>query len=874
MTALGRRVVTVLPDSFEESVKFYVAPVLGLAVMILIVTVYGWLSPFKPTISISLFAGLLLLCLVFEKQRSVLFRDWLILCGFAIVATIPIFAPAIRFDSFNPFNDTFTYLVHGQWLQQHAFSEIAQSSGFFPAETQVVLYQRAGHRMGGSFFLGFVQSLFNLKWSYYAYLPTVGLAFTLGSLAIGGVIRKVVPVSRPVCLALCSIPALSMNGFVFGAQYGFLPQTFGLAFAAGLIGLIPGLIEHTLNAKPNWKQQFVNLLPLSLCTAALLIAYSDMFPVVGAGVGLFLLLMIFLSWSDRNRIVVAFLIFSVQVMAVVNVEGVRIFRNFIHTLLGAASGSVHFGWPVLWSPIQFIANSFGMKAPFDSNVFFVDRLFSIWIFPVLLVAIVVILAKILRTKSKNPTILLLVCINVIFWLAFLKFRYATTGLGAEVGNTFLQFKLSNWLAPYNIGLLGIAIAWLWVNGETCKRVFKSTVLVSLMAGAVIQFAIVSQMFTQQFQDETMQKHSPFNVFLDLRSRVASIPKDEVIYLGIPNEHHKIAQMAAYVMFDRKLAGSYKDGYLRGSLPADERDMPFEVADWMIQLKPTPTADENPLNRVGPFLLRRAPFAFYNLKSVSGAYSTETGAGKTWNWVNDSVDYQFSHIGKTPKAQVHFQYLLSGKPRTMTIQFRTVSGKELAVFKIPLKGGWGEYESPVIDTGSQDVVVRISADGKPLRLSPGDAREAKFLIQNIFLNRGEKKHKRVRISSVYKLESTSGAYQPETDGKTTWNWVKDAVTYQFSHAGENTKAKVKFQYLLAGNPRTLLVEVSSQSGQHLSTFKIPMKGGWGVYESPVLEVPAQPVMVHITADGEPVLLSDHDSRKAKFLIRNMSIKSAW
>ena len=72
----------------------------------------------------------------------------------------------------------------------------------------------------------------------------------------------------------------------------------------------------------------------------------------------------------------------------------------------------------------------------------------------------------------------------------------------------------------------------------------------------------------------MQKHSPFNVFLDLRSRVANIPKDQVIYLGIPFDHHKIAQMVAYVLSDRKLAGKYEDGYLRRFIPEGERNMPI------------------------------------------------------------------------------------------------------------------------------------------------------------------------------------------------------------------------------------------------------------------------------------------------------------
>ncbi len=730
LTTVGRRIADLLPNPFRDSVGLYISPLLGLVGVVLITTLYGWLSPFKTGVSLSLSAGLLILGMAFEKRRLELLRDWMIVSAFVIVATIPILAPAIRFNSFNSFNDTFTYLVHSQWLQEHAFSELARASGFFPAETQVVLYQGAGHRMGASFFLGFVQSLFHMEWSYYAYQATVGLVFALGCLAIGGVIQQVVPVSRALCFALCTLPAFSMNGFVFGAQYGFFPQTFGLSFSAGLACLIPALVAHTLSARPSWTRQFWHLLPLTLCCAALLITYNDMFPMVGAGIGLFLLLVCFLYWGEKNLILSSVLIFAVQVLAVVNIEGIRIIRNFLHTLLNAASGAVHFGWPVLWSPIQFVAHSFGMKSPFDSNVFWVDRLVSSWVFPIVLIAMVVILVKILRTKPRSLTLLFLISVNVIFWLAYLKFRYATAGLDGQVGNTFLQFKVAKWLAPFNLGLLGISIAWILVNSEPYKRVCRYLFVTAFVAGMSIHYFIVAQMFTLQFQNETMQKHSPFNVFLDLRSRVASIPKDQVIYLGIPAEHHKIAQMVAYTLFDRKLAGKYEDGYLRGSSPENERDMPMESADWMIQLKSTQSPDENPLDRVGPFLIRRAPFSFYNLESVKGSYSTETGEMKTWNWVKEAVEYRFQHVGKTPRTKVKFQYLLSGDPRMLFVDLSTYSGKKIAAFKIPMKGGWGDYESPIVETNSEDIVIRISADGVPVRLSAGDPREAKFLIQNL------------------------------------------------------------------------------------------------------------------------------------------------
>jgi len=194
-------------------------------------------------------------------------------------------------------------------------------------------------------------------------------------------------------------------------------------------------------------------------------------------------------------------------------------------------------------------------------------------------------------------------------------------------------------------------------------------------------------------------------------------------------------MVAYILSDRKLAGKYEDGYLRGSLPENERDMRTEIADWMIQWKPLQKSDENPLNRIGPFFIRHAPFVFYNLKEMKGAYNTETVNTKTWNWVKDCVEYRFDHIGKIPTSKVKFQFCLSGKPRTLTLEVNTYSGKKIASFAIPMNGGWGEYESPVIQSNSEDIVIRLTADGEPVRLSESDSRKTKFLIQNLSFESG-------------------------------------------------------------------------------------------------------------------------------------------
>ena len=57
-------------------------------------------------------------------------------------------------------------------------------------------------------------------------------------------------------------------------------------------------------------------------------------------------------------------------------------------------------------------------------------------------------------KLLNNSILF-ISANLLFVFLFVKFRYFTSGFNAdEIGNTFLQYKISGWMAPFNlIGLI-------------------------------------------------------------------------------------------------------------------------------------------------------------------------------------------------------------------------------------------------------------------------------------------------------------------------------------------------------------------------------------------------------------------------------------
>jgi hypothetical protein len=722
-----------MPGEIKTRIGFYVTPVLGLAILVFAASLYGHLWPFTFPRTAMLIVGLCGVSLLFEKNRRELFSDVASSCAFAVFVSFAVLAPAFRFDAFNPFNDTFTYLVHSQWLQQHSYSELARVTGFFPAETQVALYQAAGNRMGASFFLALVQSLFKLDWSYNAYLPTAAFVFVAGSLAMGGIVRQIVPLSRRGCLLLCTLPAISMNGFVFGAQYGFLPQTFGLAFAAGVTATLPPVLRRMLRVAPGWRACAVLALPLALCAALVMLSYTDMFMALAAGIAFFLLLVCCMDRERIRPVLRLVLVLFVEVGLILNVELVGLVRNFVHIALNAAAGNLQFGWPMPWAPVQFLAYSFGLKSHFNGDVLVLDKTISVFVFPVVLAVIAALAVSLLRSRSRRLPVLLLLCINAVFAVAFLKFRYFSPNVvDGYVGQTFLQFKLSNWLAPYNLALFGASLGLLYLAARKYRRAMLVFFCAVLCAGMFIHYRIVAQMLTTQFQDETALNRSGFNLFLDLRSRVQAIPKDSVMYLGIPFVHHKLTQMVLYVLHDRKLIGDYQDGYLQGTIPPAERNLPVDMAEWIIFYQPIPTPNEDPLARIGPLLIRRAPFSFYAVKNVEGAYGTEFSGMNSWNWVKDSVRYELQRVGSVGVARLSFKYLVAGHERTLNVAVATAEGKKLASYTVAMPPGWGEFTGPEFKTDQKDLVVSMTASGDPTRLSNNDPRETKFLIQNFAL----------------------------------------------------------------------------------------------------------------------------------------------
>ena len=733
--ALGRRVVDLLPPIMHRTMGFYVAPILGLAFLVLFATLYGWLSPFKPMYSIPAACGLAAVAVAFERKKRQMFREYVHVVLFGVICSLPILASVLLYDGYNPLTDIFTYLVQSQWLQSHSFAEKAVASGYYPALSQVVNYQTSGSRMGGSFLLGYVQSLFALRWSYDAYLATVSLSFVAGCLSMGGIIRQVVPVRKSVVLALAIIPAFSMNGFVYGAEWGFFPQTLGLAFALGLTALYPYLTKLLVSRDCSWVRIARYVLPASLCTAGLLFAYNEPFPIFAAAMGLFIIITVLTHLNAMKAIGVCFAFYALEVLVLIHYEAIRIAKNLYQTL-SISHGLATIGWPVLWSPLQFLAHSFGLKTPFENGIHGLDYAISTWGFAVFFTVLCVILFRFMRVHLKRRvTLSFLFCVELVLVLFFLKFRYLSPSMSAiEVGHTFLQFKISKYTAPFSLALGGIGWAIVWYYGKTYRLFLAYFFAAVMVLGLILQCFGISKNLNQHFLTEMQRPRSPFEALLQLREAVSSIAPDEVIHIDLGESHSKLRQMVAYVLYDRKIASDYRDdGYIVGQLPLGERVMSPQNANWLITTNANSDLCPHNGQSVGPFLLLKEPFHYTTLDTHAGAYNTESDAkGNTLSWVANAANFSFTTTGVSHEVRYRFSLKNHADPRKFSLQLKTDSGEVLAQDFRVLPVGATAIESPWLKTEARHFILHVEADGKPERLSKRDGREAKFVIMNLKL----------------------------------------------------------------------------------------------------------------------------------------------
>src|ERR1017187_8138369 len=224
-TVIGWRPPALLPWRLRPEARIFFSPLLGLAVVLHLAVLLGWIGHgYRQPICLLVMVVPLVVSLWGRRNVTTLMKSILLVILFAVVASAGVLYRVWRYATINPYSDVFTYLVHGQWLKSHGFAEPAIRSGNYPAVSLVLAFQLIGMRMGASFMLGYIQALMGADWSYQVYPAAVAIPVVACALAVAGAAYSA---CRRISLALLCGAAigLTLNGLSYGAGNGFFAQT-------------------------------------------------------------------------------------------------------------------------------------------------------------------------------------------------------------------------------------------------------------------------------------------------------------------------------------------------------------------------------------------------------------------------------------------------------------------------------------------------------------------------------------------------------------------------------------------------------------------------------------------------------------------------
>lgn len=734
-TLLGRALGSMTPVMLRGSLKFYVAPVLGLATLTIFASIVGRVVPLGGNVGIPfLLIAALLVAIANEPRPTDALRHTLHVSGFGFVCGTFILAPLFLFGGFNPHNDTFTYLAHAQWLQEHAFSEAISSDRVTPLTTQIFLYQREDLRMGGSFLLALIQSLLHLRWAFEAYPAVIVAAVSSGCLAIGfPLARRLRSTPRSIRYAILSLPAFTLGGLVFGGSMGFMPQTLGLAFGSGVLFASGLILQRVARVRGSWRNVFAHALPLVLLLTAAIYTYSEMAPflVLSLAGGC-----LYVAWNRREWTRIA--VFSSAAGALtcifLNTEMIRAF-SAIRTQSGLVVGSA-----VEWSLAGYFAHAVGVHGgAWDifqwSRRGYGDQ-FGIYLGIALIGLILFLLlsarreiARFIRSGALMPSALMLILLAAgLFYFRF----FARSPFEGGVGQSWSAFKLTEWAHPFAMIFVLVAV----IKIATKLKRHGGSAIVFLFSIGIASAVDTSTSRIKPVMESYPGVNNLYVFLTTLRSVAAEACKQpQTIFLALNGSNIKLRQMVVLFLPDWKLVADWHgDDAIFPYLPADQRVSLVTANSCVIELASVTTHVTNGM-KVGPLRIGQAdPKPHIELERVAGGYGRESDGSNWWYWINQGIRFSlkptFVPLAATT-TKLHFEVAARG-PQTLSIVLtandkrisevnRTVDGSKLETIDVDLP----------IQPG-QVAQLDITSNGIPTPLGLTDSRVASWSVRNLIV----------------------------------------------------------------------------------------------------------------------------------------------
>lgn len=739
-TIIGRACCNLFPYRFKPIIKYYSSPILGLSILTIFSSIYGKILPYGNSIILPIcFAIIFLWSLQYEIEVKIAIKHAFTMSLFGIICGVSIFGALFFYGAINGHNDAFTYFVHSSWLQDHAFCETISTVNVNAATTQVYLYQQKGFRMGASFLLALFQSLLHIKWSYEIYPALVISSIGACCSSIGPCISKtLLKTNRLMRFLILSLPAFSFGGIVFGANFGFLPQTVALCLGSGGIFMVGFLFSNICDKESNFSSVIKAAIPCSICLAATVYAYSEISPLIFIGIlgGSFLFAVRNHSWSKTLTFVCALLGLSLLLL---NTELIRIY-SALQTQMGVVVGS-----PVNWSMLGYVAHILGVHGgawdlfQWANPVGYLSAFFNnpaIFTCGILLFAIgITILILNMRISwayiidgTLMPTIVILLVIG----MGILYFRYFVhSPFSVGIGQSWSQFKLAEWAHPFAMAFILLSISNLNNRLKTKFKPILITVFVLGISITVLNSVARTKALIQYYGGT----HDLNQFYLDFRKAVIeNCPVDRPIYLALNGRHHKFRQMAAYYLPDREVLSDWTgDDYIYHQLPKERRVQKFKAGQCIVE----------PISQLGIIKSGKqiGPFRIGILKnenrilitSSTGKYEIETDGNNWWQWIDKKTSFSLKPLlnpKSTGRTRMVFEYIPRNK-QMISLYIISKDNKKTKIYINNSKENALTAFNKIINIPPNELKeLIIETDGKATILGELDDRKAALLIRNI------------------------------------------------------------------------------------------------------------------------------------------------
>ena len=608
-TLMGALVIAPLPARMQPGARIFLCLPLGWGLLTLVATLLGWFGRGFSGEHCAVVTLLLSVAGAWAGRRW-LWRsggDAVRLAAFCVIASFPFLGPLLLYGSFSNYNDTFIYICQAQWLQAHGFLEPARTNGGHPAWATVQLFQNTGLRMGSAFVLGWVQAIFGREWSYEVFPLVSALGVICGALGIGATLLAACPGRWLEAWLAALTAAVTVNGFAFGAANGFLPQTWGLAFAAtafGLRGLELGTRADRSGCAP-WRTG----VPIAIGVAASMHCYWDLLPLEGPALGLTYLLP-WPGWNtaDWRKIWVRTRALAVSCLLLVNLEWLRAVPGVLGNIKAVVAN------PVAWQVWDFPAHALGLKSSVWEGSGWSWRGASHLQLLGGCVGVMTWLAIMtfsLRSRWLHRWTLsrrwvqrwrVAPLVPAMVWVAisgmlFMYFRYFVaspwrmrndTIWPDGIGQSWSQYKLTIWASLFVISLVtALGTAWTMRAGPSWRRSgLIAVLLIWCGTGLGWNCRLAWQRGKWMILDADVRR-DPFTVCLAMRETVAALPPSEWIYLDWPKSGYvKFRQVMVYLLCDHPLASDWNsDAALGPCLTPDDARRTAADCEWVLRYRP-------------------------------------------------------------------------------------------------------------------------------------------------------------------------------------------------------------------------------------------------------------------------------------------------